>query len=98
MRHHEEFEWDAKKAKANIKKHKRVMFEDAMAVLADDDAHSLTEDRHVTIGSQPPDRRIVLSICWTDRWVEKKRVTRIISARHANGKEKIDDGEEISGR
>ena len=109
MRLHEEFEWDAKKAKANTRKHKGVTFKVAEAVLADDeadlyhvenfdDAHSLSEDRHTTIGSYPADRRVVLSICWTDRWVEKKRVTRIISARYVNTKEKIHYGKEISGR
>ena len=109
MRRHDEFEWDAKKAQANIAKHKGVTFQDAAAVLADDqadlyhleivdDAHSLSEIRHITIGSNPEARRIILTICWTDRAGSEKWITRIISARRATRKEKIDDGKEISGR
>ena len=108
MKLHDKFEWDAGKAKSNSAKH-GVMFEDAEAVLADpeadvfhyeveDDANSTDEDRHITFGSDPDDRRIVLLIVWTDRSVRKTRVTRIISARTATGKERRDYGKKISGR
>ena len=35
MKLHEIFEWDAKKAKSNPKKHEGVTFDDAAAVLGD---------------------------------------------------------------
>jgi uncharacterized DUF497 family protein len=77
MRYHNEFEWDPQKAKVNEAKH-GVSFDDAVAVLEDnaaglyhvevfDDAHSLSEDRHITTASHPADRTIILVICWTDR-------------------------------
>ena len=50
------FEWDEKKNKANIKKHK-IDFEKASRVFYDDDRleiwdkkHSESEDRYITIG------------------------------------------------
>jgi uncharacterized DUF497 family protein len=59
------------------KKH-RVTFDDAAAVLGDDqadtyhieehdDAQSTDEDRYLTTGSHPADRSIILRISWTDR-------------------------------
>jgi uncharacterized DUF497 family protein len=71
MKLHENFEWDPKKAKGNPKKHQGVTFDDAAAVLGDDqddiyheeeydDAHSIREDRYITTGSHPDDRRIIL--------------------------------------
>lgn len=85
MRLHESFEWDPRKAQTNARKH-RVTFEDAAAVLGDDqgdvfhleeydDAHSMTEDRYITIGSHPADRSILLVIVWTDRSTPFTRVT-----------------------
>ena len=77
MRYHEFFEWDGEKAETNERKH-RVTFEDAAAVLADDEAdryhveryddeHSMGEDRYITIASHPARRSVVLSISWTQR-------------------------------
>ncbi len=108
MRYHSDFEWDTKKAKTNLTKH-GVSFEDAKAVLEDDeaelyhvetfdDAHSLAEDRHITTASHPADRSIILLICWTDRYQEDQRVTRIISARHATRRERKHYGQAIEGR
>ena len=88
MKYHDQFEWDRVKAAANRSKH-RVTFEVAKAVLADDqadvfhveqfdDAHSMEEDRQVTIASHPADRDIVLVISWTDRSRRGKQITRII--------------------
>jgi uncharacterized DUF497 family protein len=108
MRYHDDFEWDPQKAKANQSKH-GVSFEDAMAVLEDiqaelyhvetfDDAHSMTEDRHITTASHPADRSIILLICWTDRYQADQRVTRIISARHATRRERKQYAQAIKGR
>lgn len=99
MRYHDHFEWDARKAEANRKKHGGVTFDDAAAVLGDDqadvfhdeihdDAHSIDEDRQSTTASHPADRRVVLVISWTDRSTPKKRITRIISARLATPNER----------
>jgi uncharacterized protein len=108
MRYHNDFEWDTKKAKTNLTKH-GVSFEDAKAVLEDDeaelyhvetfdDAHSLAEDRHITTASHPADRSIILLMCWTDRYQEDQRVTRIISARHATRRERKHYAQAIEGR
>ncbi len=107
MRYHHEFEWDPRKAKSNQSKH-GVSSEDARAVLEDDqadhfhvetfdDAHSMAEDRHITTASHPADRTIVLLICWTDRYQEDQRVTRIISARHATRRERKQYAQAIEG-
>ena len=90
---HERFEWDPQKASENLAKH-RVSFEEAIAVLADpfwerfhveeyDGRHSEEdEDRWLTTGSYPFDRRHVFVIAWTPRLDLARRViTRIISAR-----------------
>jgi uncharacterized DUF497 family protein len=72
VRLHDHFEWDPRKAESNRRKH-RVAFDDAAAVLADeegdvyhleyvDDEHSYGEDRFVSICAHPDDRRIILSI------------------------------------
>ena len=77
----EKFEWDTEKAYINIVKH-HVDFTDAAAVFDDpnrkewyDVAHSLTEERYVTIGKV----RDILFVVYTMRW---ERI-RIISARKA---------------
>ena len=108
MRLHDRFEWDAAKARANLRKH-AVSFNDAATVLADeqgdrfhveeyDDAHSTDEDRWVTTASHPSDRRIVLRIVWTPRTNRGTGVTRIIGARPATRQERKDHEEEIAGR
>jgi uncharacterized DUF497 family protein len=108
MKYHGEFEWDPRKARANQRKH-GVTFDDAAAVLGDDegerfhieeydDAHSMGEDRHVTIGSHPAERRLVLWICWTRRFKDRIPVARIISARHVTAHEGKRYAEEISRR
>jgi hypothetical protein len=61
------FEWDEKKAKQNIKKHK-VSFEEAAIVFADplsltipDPLHSEEEDRFVTMGMPIKGRLLVVA-------------------------------------
>lgn len=84
------FEWDAKKARENIKKH-GVSFEEASTVFGDlfaltiyDPLHSEEEDRFVTLGESEKRRLIVVS--FTDR---DDRI-RIISARAATRRERKD--------
>src|SRR5262249_57925089 len=98
MRSHHFFEWDNPKARVNKQKH-RVTFEDAQAVLEDDEAdlshveryddeHSMGEDRSITIGSDPADRQIVLFLHWTQRPKGERTFTSILSARRATPPER----------
>jgi uncharacterized DUF497 family protein len=61
------FEWDPKKANANLRKH-GVSFEEAAIVLRDDLAvtgrdpdHSLEQDRYVTFGVSAQGRLLVVA-------------------------------------
>lgn len=83
------FEWDFNKAKANIEKH-HVSFEDAATVFGDKNAltiddvfHSQNEKREVTIGKSANNH--ILVVVHTIRG----KNLRIISARKANKKERI---------
>ena len=83
-----EFEWDEKKAQANVKKH-GVSFQEAITVFGDDlsmtihdPEHSEDEDRYVILGESDQQRLLVVS--FTDR---EHRI-RIISARVANRRER----------
>jgi uncharacterized DUF497 family protein len=83
-----EFEWDAEKATANIKKH-GVSFEEAQSVFLDieapswiDDRHSDDEVREIMIGHSL--RQRLLFVCYTER---DERI-RIISAREATPHER----------
>jgi uncharacterized DUF497 family protein len=82
-----EFEWDINKADSNLSKH-GVSFEEAMTVFGDiqaatgfDPAHSIVEDRYLTMGLSNDGRLLVVS--HTDRG---DRI-RIISARPATRRE-----------
>lgn len=79
------FEWDEKKARQNIKKH-RVSFEEAQGAFADayarlipDPDHSDDEDRFVLLGMS--ERLQILVVCHCYR--ENDLVIRLISARKA---------------
>lgn len=83
-----EFEWDAAKARENLKKH-GVAFEEALTVFADplarildDPDHSEGERRELIIGHSVQQRLLVVS--FTDRQPR----TRIISARQATVNER----------
>ena len=76
-------EWDPKKAKLNLRKH-RVSFEEATTALSDpmaatgaDPDHSITEERYVTFGVS--ERGRLLAVAHTD----EEETIRIISARIA---------------
>ena len=79
----EGFEWDQDKARSNLEKHD-VGFEEAASVLLDpnsltvfDNAHSVDEDRWLTIGYSQA-LRLLLVVT-----TEREPATRIISARKA---------------
>lgn len=84
-----EFEWDERKARANVKKH-GVSFHDAATVFGDplaitfpDPDHSEEEDRSVTFGMSQSQQLLV--VAHTNRGVR----TRIINARMMTRKEKV---------
>ncbi len=81
------FEWNARKAKSNIKKY-CVTFDEAVTVFYDplaatfaDPDHSDDEDRFITVGYST--RAQLLVICH----VERDDATRLMSARRATPKE-----------
>ena len=84
------FEWDPKKARSNLKKHK-VSFEEAATALADpmaatgaDPDHSIGEFRYITFGISKRGRLLVVA------HTEEGDSIRIISARIARkGERKI---------
>lgn len=89
------FEWDAKKARLNEKKH-GVSFRQAMSVLRDalaitlyDDEHSDYEERWVTIGLAANSQCLVV-IHTTTEISETEVLIRIISARKADRDEQRD--------
>ena len=85
-----EFEWDAAKARENLKKH-GVAFEEALTVFADqlarifdDPDHSDNERRELIIGYSAQQRLLVVS------FTERPPRTRIISVREATAHERRD--------
>ena len=77
-------EWDPKKAKLNLRKHK-ISFEEAATALSDpisatgtDPDHSITEKRYVTFGVSERGRLLVVA------HTEEDEMIRIISARIAS--------------
>ena len=77
------FEWDNKKAEANLKKH-QIAFEEAASVFGDplaitysDPDHSVGERRYVTFGVSQEGILLVLSHTY------RNETARIISARRA---------------
>ncbi|MEY3810860.1 MAG: hypothetical protein RL221_1247 [Pseudomonadota bacterium] len=83
------FEWEPRKALANLKKH-GISFEDAKSVFYDENAklisdpdHSEGEDRFVLLGVSHSLRVILVCHCYRSAG----NVIRIISARKASPKE-----------
>ncbi|NMG47287.1 BrnT family toxin [Azoarcus communis] len=83
------FDWDERKATANVKKH-GVSFEEAKsafydehAKLIDDPDHSENEDRFVLLGLSTTLRLLVVCHCYRG----DDGIIRIISARKATTKE-----------
>lgn len=84
------FEWDARKAAINLRKH-GVSFEEAKTVFLDEEAllipdeeHSTEEDRFVIMGFSVQLR--ILVVCHCHR--QSDDIVRIISARKANSTER----------
>lgn len=83
------FEWDDRKATANVKKH-GVSFDEAKSVFVDERAklindpdHSEDEDRFVLLGLSSTLRLLLVCHCYRS----ESNVIRIISARKASAKE-----------
>ena len=83
------FEWDEKKAAANIVKHD-VSFEEASSVfideyarIIDDPEHSLDEERFIILGMSRRTRALVVCHCYRN----DDETIRIISARKATRRE-----------
>jgi uncharacterized DUF497 family protein len=81
-------EWDPKKARVNLRKH-RVSFEEAATAMSDpmsatgtDPDHSITEDRYITFGISEGGRLLVVA------HTEEDETIRIIGAPLASKKER----------
>ena len=83
------FEWDDRKAAANLKKHgvgfdeAKSVFVDENAKLIDDPDHSEAEDRFVILGLSSALRLLLVCHCYRS----DGNVIRVISARKASAKE-----------
>jgi uncharacterized protein len=83
-----EFEWNPKKAKSNLRKHKvsfneaATAFSDLLSLTFDDEAHSDVERRYITLGISHQGR--ILVVAHTMRGDK----VRIISAREATPRER----------
>ena len=84
-----QFEWDSRKAAANLKKHgvsfdqARTVFFDEHAKLINDPDHSDGEDRFVLLGISSSLKVLLVCHCYR----EEGNVIRIISARKASAQE-----------
>ena len=85
-----EFEWDISKAAANLKKHgvsfeeAKTVFDNPLAVIFDDDLHSIDENREIIIGHSRQNRFLLIA------FIERSYSIRIISARLATRQERQD--------
>ena len=83
-----EFEWNPKKAKANLRKHHvsfeeaTTVFKDTLAAIYEDPDHSVRERRFLMVGSSASQR--LLHIAFADRG---ERI-RILNARKVTKKER----------
>ena len=89
------FEWDPKKAEANLAKHE-ISFEEALEVFADslarifpDPEHSVDELREIIIGHTEKQQLILVN------YIEIDHRVRIISARKATRRERKDYEENV---
>jgi len=90
------FEWDRNRASTNLTRHgvsfdeASTVFDNPLAKIFDDDAHSVYERREIIIGHSATNRLLV--VCFTE--VEDD-VIRIISAREPTKKERKDYEENV---
>ncbi|MEW6666153.1 MAG: BrnT family toxin [Thermodesulfobacteriota bacterium] len=89
-----QFEWDSRKAAANLRKHgvsfdeASTAFQDPLARIFDDEDHSQGERREIIVGHSVTGRLLLVS------FIERRdNVIRIISARRTTARER-DDYEE----
>ena len=81
------FEWDAEKAEANLKKHgvsfdeAKTVFRDPMYFIFADPDHSISESRFLVLGFSEANRLLFVS------YTERELTTRLISARKATRRE-----------
>jgi uncharacterized DUF497 family protein len=85
-----QFEWNPLKAATNLKKHgvsfeeAKTVFDNPLAVIFDDEAHSIDESREIIIGHSQRNRLLLVV------FTERSNSIRIISTRLANRKERED--------
>ena len=90
-----EFEWNAEKAEANLKKHEvsfdeaKTVFNDPLFVIFADPDHSVEENRFIIMGESNQNRLLVVS------YTERSSKTRLISARKATRSERKKYEEDI---
>lgn len=83
-----QYEWDPKKARANLRKHgvsfeeASTVFLDELSLTGDDPDHSIGEERFVIFGLSSSGRLLVVA------FTERKERVRIISARPATAPER----------
>lgn len=83
-----EFEWDRRKAAANLKKHgvpfdeAVTAFYDPLSATFDDPDHSVGERRFVTVGYSSRGRLLIVS------HTERRNAIRIINVRRATAQER----------
>lgn len=87
------FEWDARRAKFNLAKHK-VSFDEAQTIFVDpllvtfpDEPHSETEERFISIGMSTRER-VLLAVHTEREEIGERIVIRIISCRKATASER----------
>ena len=84
------FEWDPRKAAANLRKHHvsfeeaRTAFADPLGRIVDDPRHSVGEEREALIGATERERLVAVM------FTERADTIRIISARLVTRRERID--------
>jgi uncharacterized protein len=84
------FEWDPSKAAANLKKHNvnfeeaKTLFDNPLAVIFDDDAHSMDEPREIILGHSRQNRFLLVA------FTVRSGNVRLISARLATRNERED--------
>ncbi len=89
------FEWDSQKAAANLRKHRvsfdeaRTVFNDSLARIFDDPAHSTDERREILIGHSVAGRLLIVS------FTERGEAIRLISARLTTRRERQDYEENV---
>ena len=94
-----DFDWDANKARANLKKHEvsfrlaTSVFRDALALTIFDDEHSDDEDRWVTLGRAQNGQVLVVIHTSEEASITELHI-RIISARRAEPAE-VRDYEQV---